>query len=356
MNVLILGAGNIGTAIAHLFQSVSDYHIVLADRLLKNSKDKKIETINCDINNTESLDHLLKAHAFDAIISSLPYFCNVSIAEKARKHNVHYFDLTENVATTEAITKIAADAKTVFIPQCGLAPGFINIAAHDLMQRYDELESVFLRAGALPQNSSNALHYALTWSTDGLINQYGNPCEAIVDGKYTLIKPLENREEIELDGVVYEAFNTSGGLSTLWKSYIGKVKNMNYKTLRYPGHCEKIKFLMNDLDLNKHRDVLKTIFEETIPTTQQDVVVVHISVVGKINNKLIESNFTKKLYPETIDNKLLTAIQAATASGVCAIVDMILTKQYSYHGFVTQEQFRFQDVIKNRFGKYYAAS
>lgn len=354
MKILVLGAGNIGTTIAHLFQSHDDYEIVLADQLLTNSIDGKIEKVKCDIRDDAAFNHLLTSHQFNAVISSLPYYVNVLVAEKARQHHLHYFDLTEDVKTTEAITKIAVDAKTVFIPQCGLSPGFINIAAHHLMQDFDQLESVKLRAGALPQNSSNALHYALTWSTDGLINEYGNLCESIVDGKYVLVKPLENCEEIILDGVVYEAFNTSGGLGTLWKSCAGKVNNMNYKTLRFPGHCEKIKFLMNDLNFNKHRDTLKSIFEESIPTTFQDIVIVHISVTGIKNNRTIETHYTKKLYPTTVKNKILTAIQVSTATSVCALVDMILTKKYAYQGFVTQEQFSFHDFIENRFGKYYA--
>lgn len=354
MKVLILGAGNIGTAIAHLFQTVNEYQVVLADQLFTNPIDKKIEQIKCDINDDTSFNHLLTSKKFDAIVSSLPYYCNEVIAKKAKQHHLHYFDLTEDVKTTEAIAKIAVDANTVFIPQCGIAPGFINIVANNFIQQHDHLESVQLRVGALPQNSSNALHYALTWSTDGLINQYGNLCESIVDGKYVLVKPLENCEKIILEGVAYEAFNTSGGLGTLWKSCIGKINNMNYKTLRYPGHCEKIKFLMNDLNLNKHRDVLKSMLEETVPKSHQDVVIVHVSVINNKNNRMIESNYTKKLYPATINNQLLTAIQLSTASGVCALVDMVLTKKYSLQGFIAQEQFSFHDFIENRFGKYYA--
>lgn len=351
-SILILGAGNIGTAIAFLLSSVN-YDVVLADQTFKNPIDKKIQTLQCDINDTNAFDDLLKRHKFNAIISSLPYFCNIKIAQKAREYGSHYFDLTEDVKTTEAIIKIAKDAHTVFIPQCGLAPGFINIAAHDLMQNYDALDSVCLRAGALPQHSSNALHYALTWSTDGLINEYGNQCEAIVDGQYVLVKPLENVEEIILDGVVYEAFNTSGGLSTLWKKYLGKVNTMNYKTLRYPGHCEKIKLLMNDFHLNQHRDMLKILLEESIPKSQQDMVILHISVVGIKNKEKLERTYTKTLYPTTVNNYSLTAIQAATASGICALVDIILMKKHDLKGFINQEQFSFSEVLSNRFGQYY---
>lgn len=354
MKILILGAGKIGTAIAHLLQSVNDYHIVLVDQTLVTSSDDKFDKVKCDIQDEASFTDLLNSYGFDAIISCLPFYLNIAIAKKAREYDLHYFDLTEDVKTTEAIEKIAKDASTVFIPQCGLAPGFVNIAAYSLMQDYNEVETVLLRAGALPQHSSNSLHYALTWSIDGLINEYGNPCETISDGKYALVQPLENIEQVILDGVIYEAFNTSGGLNSLWKSCLGKVRTMNYKTLRYPGHCEKIKFLMNDLSLNNRRDQLKSILENAIPITYQDVVIVYITVIGKKNNRLLERNYTRKFYPKIINDHLFTAIQISTASSICAIVDMILTKKYHYQGFVTQTQFSLQDFIENRFGQYYA--
>lgn len=354
MNVLILGAGNIGKAIAYLLQSVGDYTVFLADQNKVDVSEKKIKKIQCDLSNDATFDSLVKENKFEAVISCLPYYCNVRIAKKAKQYQLHYVDLTEDVATTKIIAEISQNADTVFIPHCGISPGYINIIAFDLMKQFDQLETVCLRAGALPQHSNNALHYALTWSTDGLINEYGNPCEAIVNGQYVLMNPLENIEAVFVDGVLYEAFNTSGGVGTLWETCRTKVKNMNYKTLRYPGHCEKIKFLMNDLHLNQHREMLKTIIEESIPKNNQDKVVIYISVSGNINNQFIEKNYTKTFLPFTINSHQLTAIQMSTASSVCAVVDMILTKKCFFKGFVKQEQFALSDFLNNRFGKYYA--
>lgn len=353
MKILIVGDGRMGRAITHLLSSCSDYEVIVADQFIVNSDDKSIKKIKLDIEDEKEFDVLLIEHHFDAIISSLPYYHNCLIARKARQYQLHYFDLTEDVKTTESIAEIARNADTVFMPQCGLAPGFINIIASHLMQDYDSIESVFLRAGDLPVNSSNALHYALTWSTDGLINQYANLCEVIIDGRYSTVEPLEGLEEIVLNGIFYEAFNTSGGLGTLWKSYVGKIKNMNYKTLRYPGHCEKIKFLMNDLHLNQHRDTLKKILEESILETTDDKVVIHVAVTGTKKNHYCETSYTKELYSKTINGYLLTAIQLATASGVCAVVHTVLQNKNDLRGFVTQEQFPYSDFISNQFGKYY---
>ena len=177
--------------------------------------------------------------------------------------------------------ELAAGASTAFIPQCGLAPGFVSIVGFDLAQRFDTLDSVKLRVGALPQYPSNALNYNLTWSTDGVINEYCEPCEAIVNGVRREVPPLEEREEFSLDGVTYEAFNTSGGLGTLCDTLEGKVRNLNYRTIRYPGHAAIMRALLNDLRLRDRRDVLKDILEHAVPTTLQDVVIIFVTVTGR---------------------------------------------------------------------------
>ena len=214
-----------------------------------------------------------RSHPVDAVISSLPYYCNVAVAEAARRAGIHYFDLTEDVEVTRAVRKIADGAAQAFVPQCGLAPGFISIAANELIGHFDELRTVKLRVGALPQHPNNVLKYSLTWSTEGLINEYGNPCEAIVDGRRIEAAPLEGLEEIEIDGTLYEAFNTSGGLGSLAETYGARSQSMDYKTMRYPGHCEQMRLLMNDLKLNHDRGTLKRILENAVPQTLQDVVV-----------------------------------------------------------------------------------
>ena len=208
-----------------------------------------------------------KKHPVDAVISSLPYYCNVAVAEAARRAGIHYFDLTEDVEVTRAVRRIAEGAAQAFVPQCGLAPGFISIAANELIGHFDELRTVKLRVGALPQHPNNVLKYSLTWSTEGLINEYGNPCEAIVDGRRIEVAPLEGLEEIEIDGTLYEAFNTSGGLGSLGETYGARTQNMDYKTMRYPGHCEQMRLLMNDLKLNHDRGTLKRILENAVPQT-----------------------------------------------------------------------------------------
>ncbi len=143
------------------------------------------------------------------------------------------------------------------MPQCGLAPGFIGIVAHDLAKRLDDVREVKMRVGALPEFPTNALKYNLTWSIDGLINEYCQPCEAIRDGRTQWVQPLEGVEHFSLDGTEYEAFNTSGGLGTLCETLAGKVETLDYKSVRYPGHRDLMKFLLDDLRMSTDRDGLK---------------------------------------------------------------------------------------------------
>lgn len=359
-NVLVMGAGKIGSLITFLLCQSGSYKVFLADIIKTNPHSEKLDDlenfayVNLDASDSKSVSDFIKENKIEGIISSLPYFCNVPIAKVAAENHIHYFDLTEDVETTRAVEKAAQTSKSAFVPQCGLAPGFISIVANDLMQHFPTLDTVKMRVGALPTNISNALQYSLTWSTDGLINEYGNPCIGIENNKQVELQPLEGLEKIKIDGLTYEAFNTSGGLGSLAQTYEGKVKQLSYKTIRYPGHCSKVKFLMNDLQLNDDRDTLKRILERVLPKTRQDVVLVYVSVTGMQKNKYIEENYVKKFYPKRINGHRWSAIQLTTACGICTAVDLVFNNPDKYSGFVRQEQFTFDELVNNRFGEYYA--
>ncbi|HEX5340422.1 MAG TPA: saccharopine dehydrogenase NADP-binding domain-containing protein, partial [Gammaproteobacteria bacterium] len=177
--VLVLGAGKIGSLLSGLLAASGDYQVDLGDvnghaaqSAAAGHKLANIKAHQIDAGNQDALERHLKAHPADAVISSLPYFCNPPVAEVARNSGLHYFDLTEDVEVTRAVTKISQGASTVFAPQCGLAPGFISIAGNELMSHFDEVHDAKLRVGALPQNPGNMTKYSLTWSSDGVINEY----------------------------------------------------------------------------------------------------------------------------------------------------------------------------------------
>ncbi len=359
--ILVLGAGKIGALITGLLADSGDYHVQLADKeagtadeVIKAHGHGNLEAFTFDAADTASLTSHIQKHQPVAVISGLPYFCNIAVAKVARQENVHYFDLTEDVAVTDAVRKLAEGAETVFVPQCGLAPGFIRIAANEIIQHFDELKSVKLRVGALPQHPNNVLKYSLTWSTDGVINEYGNLCQSIVDGTEVDVLPLEGLEEIEIDGKLYEAFNTSGGLGSLGHTYGDRVNTMNYKTIRYPGHCEQIRLLMNGLKLNHDRGTLKRILENAVPQTLQDVVIIYAAVTGFQDGELREENYVNKVYPELVSNRLWSAIQITTAAGICSVMDLVLSNPAKRAGFIAQEEFGLSEILENRFGEYYA--
>jgi saccharopine dehydrogenase-like NADP-dependent oxidoreductase len=360
-NVMITGAGKIGSLIACLLADSGSYQVHLADVEFNGSDVKRlltalpeIKTVALDVKDQQATEAYLTKHNIIAVISSLPYFLNTYVAKAAKAAKAHYFDLTEDTAVTDAVKAIALNAETAFVPQCGLAPGFISIAANSLMQEFDQCHNAKLRVGALPQHANNALQYSLTWSTDGVINEYGNPCYGIEYGKPVTMAPLEGLEAIQIDGCEYEAFNTSGGLGSLAELYAGKVQTMNYKTMRYPGHCEKMRLLMNDLRLNEDRVTLKRILENAIPKTYQDIVIVYVTVEGIKRGELTEKSYVKKVYPENIRGLEWSAIQVSTASGVCAVVDLVLGQSNEYNGLILQEKFQLSSVLENRFGQYYA--
>ena len=354
-SIVIVGAGKIGSAMAAMLSETGDYAVTVIDRSSEQIAallpHPAVAACVVDISDRVALGEALRGRF--AVLSAAPFHLTGLVAEAAAAEGVHYLDLTEDVATTRKVQALSETANCAMIPQCGLAPGFISIVANDLARRFDTLDSVRMRVGALPQYPSNALSYNLTWSTDGLINEYIEPCEAIVEGKLVNVPALEEREEFSLDGVTYEAFNTSGGLGTLAKTLEGRVRTMNYRTVRYPGHLFIIKALLNDLNLKNRRDLLKDVFENALPATMQDVVVVFVTVCGWKDGRYLQETYANKLYAGVVGGRMMSAIQITTAAGICAVLDMLASGKLPQRGFVRQEEIGLADFLENRFGRHY---
>ena len=364
--IAIFGAGKIGDAIVALLFESKKYNVYVFDNnpeaiagfleyWPKKFHDEGLTFIAESIDLNDSATCVAHLKNSTACISALPFFCNITLAEYCSTAGTHYFDLTEDVETTKAIKRIAANnsSGTVFMPQCGLAPGFISIAAYSLVSEFDSIDSVHMRVGALPLFPSNRFKYNLNWSTEGLINEYANPCELLADGELKLVEPLEGEERFSLDGIEYEAFNTSGGLGTLCETLQGTVKNLNYKSIRYPGHLEIIRFLMHDLQFKYHQKELKTVLERSIPTTKQDKCITFVEVTGQKNNRLTQKTFVKTVYSHTVGSKEISAIQLTTASGILAPIDITLGDKNLSGGFKTVESISLANFLSNQFGKYY---
>ncbi len=355
-NICVVGAGKIGQMIASLLKTSAHYSVTVADHdlaALSAFKKRGISTRQIDASDSASLEKGLGG--FDAVISAAPFFLTPAIASAAKTVGAHYFDLTEDVAATNAVRELAQNSETAFMPQCGLAPGFVGIAGAALAAEFDEIDSLHMRVGALPLYPTNALKYNLTWSTDGLINEYCNPCDAIVNGERVKTAPLEDYELIGHDGVEYECFNTSGGLGTLPETLDGKARAVSYRSIRYPGHRDILRLLLSDLGLERRRDLLKEIFETALPRTDQDVVLVYCTAKGMVDGTLREKSLINKSFARTIDGQVWSAIQVTTAAGVLGVVDLMRTGVLPSQGFVRQEQVKLADFLNTEFGRLYRA-
>ncbi|MQT14342.1 saccharopine dehydrogenase family protein [Rhizobiales bacterium Sp-1] len=344
--IAVLGAGQIGRIIARMLRE-GGHEVVLADASAATlaSAGAAVATQVVDVADQAALKALLADR--DIVVSACPYFLNKGIAEAAAATGTHYFDLTEDVETTRFIRDLAARSSSAFAPQCGLAPGFICILGADMMRRFDTVRSVKMRVGALPLYPTNALGYNVTWSVDGLINEYCNPCETVVGGRKIHVAPLEGLEHVMIDGVAYEAFNTSGGLGTLTETFDGAVQEMSYKTLRYPGHAAIMKLLLEDLGLGTDRDTMRAIMGRAAPFTRKDIVIVFVTGIGEREGRLEEVSHVLR-YLGTPD---MSAIQLTTAAGCVAMVELFLAGKLPQKGFVRQEDADLAAFLATRAGR-----
>ncbi len=354
-DILVVGGGNIGEMIAAMLGETGDYTVTVADptdaALAKFHDMKNTMTLKLDAMDDAALAKSLEGRY--AVISAAPYHITSRIARAAHAAGVHYLDPTEDVASTRVVKELAATSRSALIPQCGLAPGLIAIVGKHLADKFDQVDSLRLRVGALPRYPTNALTYNLTWSTEGVINEYCEPCEAIIEGKAVMVPALENVEHFTLDGAQYESFNTSGGLGTLGDTLAGKVRNLSYQTIRYPGHRDVMRMLIQDLRLGHNRPLFRQVLENAVPATEQDVVIVFVTATGKRSGKLMEESYMSKIFAQEINGKVWAAIQITTAAAICAVLDLLSEGALPTKGLVRQEDISLPVFLANRFGKAY---
>lgn len=348
--VAVIGAGKIGSVVAEMLASARpgvtynyDYLVTLADNRPVGGLDERIRSVQLDASKGLDLRDCF------AVINAGPHHLTRSIVSAVLMHTapVHYLDLTEDVSDARWIKDQNA-AGRAFIPQCGLAPGFVSIMAAHMANDFNIVDTIKLRVGALPQTHSNTpLGYNLTWSTDGLINEYCGDCDEIANGRRVVAAPLGGLEELSIYGCAYEAFNTSGGIGTLCDTFKERARYVNYKTLRYPGHAAAMRLLLRDLRLRDDRPTLKRILENAVPTTDQDKVVIYVSVSGyrKIDGRYAQNTYTHAVYAK--DG--LSAIQRTTASSICAVLDLLVEGQLPTSGLVQQEEIPLPSFMANRF-------
>ena len=347
--ILVLGLGKVGHLVAELLH-LSGFAVTGADLAPPAGTPFAVTTL--DVDDQAAIRQALRGH--DAVISCLPYSCNLAVATIANQERIHYFDLTEDVPTTKAILKMSDDATTILAPQCGLAPGFIAIVGASLAAGFDRIRSIKLRVGALPQHPTGLLGYAFNWSPEGVVNEYLNDCEVIEDGQHKWVSPMEWLEQIVINGVQLEAFTTSGGLGTMCQTFLGRVENLDYKSIRYPGHARQMNFFFHELLLREQRELAGKILTNAKPAVNDDVVFVHASVEGWKKERLFRDEFVKGYYPLVINGRTHRAIAWTTAASVCSVVELVAAGRLPGQGFLKQETIDLQDFLQTANGKLYA--
>ena len=346
-SVLVLGLGNVGSLVATLLHETG-FKVTGAD--IKDTVGMLYPVEKLDLGNPGDSEIM---SGFDAIVSCLPYNYNIGLAAKAHELGIHYFDLTEDVKTTKAIIRMSDTAAGVMAPQCGLAPGFIAIVGASLAKTFDRIRSIRLRVGALPQHPTGLLGYAFNWSPEGVVNEYLNDCEVIEDGMHKWVSPLEWLETIVIGGVQLEAFTTSGGLGTMCDTYMERVQNLDYKTIRYPGHARLMNFFFHELLMRENRSRAGEILVHAKPQVNEDVVYIHVSVEGWKESQLSREEFVRAYYPVKISGRKWRAISWTTAASVCAVVEMVSNGSILAKGLLKQEEIPLSEFLKTRNGTLY---
>ena len=239
-------------------------------------------------------------------------------------------------------------------PQCGLAPGFVGIVGAHLIDQFETCRSCRMRVGALPQHPSGLMGYSFNWSPEGVVNEYLNDCEVLEDGEIKWVSPMEWREKIYIGGVELEAFTTSGGLGTMCQTYHGRVPNIDYKTMRYPGHMELMNFFFHELLMRERRQEAGEILVHAKPPVDDDIVYIHVSAEGMTDGRLNRREFVRAYKPMELAGKPRTAIAWTTASSVVAIIEMARDGDLPATGFLKQEDVPLKAFLAKKAGKIFA--
>lgn len=366
--IFIAGSGGIGEAAALLLREWCEFEttIILGDvsegNLIKASEmvranSQKTSAIETVVMSRDGINDAMKA-AFertDVLLDCSPGGQAPRMARFAVDYKFHYANLTEYVAETDEIIAMASDAETGFILQTGLAPGFINVKAMELYNQFvanydnENVERVAMKVGALTAHAHEPHFYGFTWSPIGVATEYVKDSRVIRDGAITEVPALSDRETIVIGARTYEADLTSGGAADLPDFFATKAKQLDYKTLRYPGHYAWVDKTVAGLAHSESLpDELQDVMLNAIPSVEDDLVVVHASVEGfdaSGRRRMLEKAYFVE--PLEINGQSLRAIQTTTAGPLCESAMMLLGGNYS--GVVLQSQIEPKAFIGGKF-------
>ena len=349
--IAVLGLGKVGILAAKLLHRVGLEVIGFDKRTPHEALPFAVQTV--DVASEDGLR--IATEGFDAVLSCLPYHVNKRIAAAAHAQGMHYFDLTEDVATTQGIRELSKTSRGLMAPQCGLAPGFVGIVGAAQVAAFDECRSLRLRVGALPQNPTGLMGYAFNWSPEGVVNEYLNDCEVIEGGVRKMVSSMEWHETLYVEGVMLEAFTTSGGLGTICETFHGKVANVDYKTMRYPGHMRLMNFFFHELLMRERRELAGEILTHAKPPVTSDIVYIHVSAEGLLDARLQRREFVRAYRPIELAGGMQTAIAWTTSASVVAVIELVRNGVLSQHGFLKQEEIPLSKFLATATGRLFEA-
>lgn len=366
-NILIAGSGGIGKAAGLILacQQSFDCNIILGDRYDEAAQaTAKFVNDNSESNDasgfvlpSEGMSDVFKnqLEKADIILDCLPGSQAPRLAQYAHDNNCHYANLTEYVKETDEVTKIAKNSNKGFILQTGLAPGYINVIAHHLFKKFtdihqvEKVDNIDMKVGALSRHARHPHYYAFTWSPIGVATEYIKDALVVENYETSSIPSLSRTEGLIIEGIQYEDDFTSGGAADLPVALAGKVKNLNYKTIRFPGHYEWARKVIKETPAGQDKIThLNDVMINEIPSVQEDVVIVFVSVKGKDNKGVLRAmEKSIHVYPSKVGKHTLRAIQTTTAAPLCEAAVMLLSGQYQ--GPVFQSQINTKSFLNGQF-------
>jgi saccharopine dehydrogenase-like NADP-dependent oxidoreductase len=348
--VRVIGLGKVGELVAVLLAD-SGFTVTAFDA--RNRSDLPFACKALDVRDGAALRAALAGA--DAVVSCMPYNLNLGVAEAAHEGGVHYFDLTEDVPTTNRVLELAAQKpRAVYAPQCGLAPGLIGIIGSWLTKQFEEIKSIELKVGALPRHPAGLLGYAFNWSAEGVVNEYLNDCEVLRSGHRQMVPAMTEVERVVIGGIELEASLTSGGLGTMCETFEGRVQRLDYKTMRYPGHFELMRFFFDELGLRQRRELAGEILVDAKPPVDDDVVYLHAAVEGRSDSSSggqpYRKQYVRAYQPLEINGRSWRAISWTTAASAAAVVELVAAGRLAQSGFIKQEDISFADLLSTKNG------
>jgi saccharopine dehydrogenase-like NADP-dependent oxidoreductase len=358
-NVLVVGFGRLGSAIIRRLQASENYCVSVADphyEALQEARLMGIEGI--ELSGAQYQPILKNAlRNVSAVICAAPDFVALDVAKAAREIGCHYLDVSENSSTRRQIAALAVGARSAFVPGCGLAPGYVTSLATEILSEVDPQAQVTVYVGVLPQQKNNRLGYGNMWGIDGLMTEYSSACLAVRNSQVVALPPLSELEDFYFNGMIYEAFTTAGTLDDLVYASAGGVGDLVFKTLRYPGHLDYMKFLIDDLGLGARKSMLKNLMLNGLPKVDDDQLIISVETRNPMRSGIPPESLPGRRYElhftstKLADGRSESSVAMASAAHVCSVMDLLCRGGLRDHGLISHSEINLGLLSQSAFFK-----